>query len=115
MLLQTDKISQKDDIDQWNQRFEELDADGSGSLDQDDIALLEKQESERLEIHEIEISDEKTREISVSSAASYIQNMMIQATGNTNTNNNNTINTNTIDDTRVPLITSENDDFESIA
>lgn len=48
MLQQTDKVDKKVDIDPWLKKFKELDADGSGSLDQEDIALLEKQEKERI-------------------------------------------------------------------
>ena len=48
MLIQTGKVEQDGDIDPWLKKFKELDADGSGRLDQDDIALMEQQEQERL-------------------------------------------------------------------
>lgn len=47
MLLQSGLVDREHDIDPWLKRFDELDADGSGKLDKDDIDLLEEQEREK--------------------------------------------------------------------
>jgi len=47
MLIQTGVCEKKADIDPWLERFDELDADGSGCLDEDDIKLMEQQEAEK--------------------------------------------------------------------
>lgn len=49
MLVQNGICDKEEDIDPWLKRFDELDVDGSGMLDQEDIAIMEKQEAERLE------------------------------------------------------------------
>ena len=48
MLVQSGKVDKEADVDHWLKKFDELDADGSGVLDQDDIALMEQQEKERV-------------------------------------------------------------------
>jgi len=49
MLVQNGICDKENDIDPWLKRFEELDADGSGRLDEEDIAIFERQENERIE------------------------------------------------------------------
>ena len=49
MLVQNGICDKENDIDPWLKRFEELDADGSGRLDVEDIAIFERQENERIE------------------------------------------------------------------
>lgn len=52
MLLQSGLVDREHDIDPWLKRFDELDADGSGKLDKDDIDILEEQEKEKQRILE---------------------------------------------------------------
>jgi potassium channel subfamily K len=59
MLLQSGLVDREHDIDPWLKRFEELDADGSGKLDKEDIDLLEEQEREKQESLSKKISDDK--------------------------------------------------------
>lgn len=47
MLVQTGVCDKQSDIDPWLERFDDLDADGSGTLDDDDIKLLEQQEADK--------------------------------------------------------------------
>jgi len=49
MLVQTGRVDKEEDIDPWLKRFDELDKDGSGRLDEEDIAIMEREEAERLE------------------------------------------------------------------
>jgi hypothetical protein len=49
MLVQTGICDKENDIDPWLKRFDELDKDGSGRLDGDDIAIMEREEHARLE------------------------------------------------------------------
>lgn len=49
MLVQNGICDKENDIDPWLKRFDELDKDGSGRLDGDDIAIMEREEQERLE------------------------------------------------------------------
>eukprot|EP01038_Epipyxis_sp_PR26KG_P013294 gene13294-17811_t len=48
MLVQMNVCNLEDDIAPWLTKFDQLDKDGSGKLDGDDIALLEAEEEERL-------------------------------------------------------------------
>jgi hypothetical protein len=48
MLVQNNICDQENDIDPWLKRFDELDKDGSGRLDEEDIAIMEKEENERI-------------------------------------------------------------------
>lgn len=47
MLVQNEICDFKKDIEPWLKRFDELDADGSGKLDEEDIRILEEQENEK--------------------------------------------------------------------
>ena len=48
MLVQNDICDYNNDIKPWLKRFDELDVDGSGTLDEEDIKMMEEQENERL-------------------------------------------------------------------
>lgn len=48
MLVSNGVCDKERDIDPWLKRFEELDADGSGKLDEEDIKKLEQEEEARL-------------------------------------------------------------------
>lgn len=48
MLVQNNICDQENDIDPWLKRFDELDKDGSGRLDEEDIVIMEREENERL-------------------------------------------------------------------
>lgn len=50
MLVQNEICDKERDIDPWLKRFEELDVDNSGKLDEMDIRLMEEQETERISI-----------------------------------------------------------------
>lgn len=57
MLVQSGVCDQEEDIDPWLKRFDELDKDGSGMLDEEDIAIMEREENERLErIREVQMT-----------------------------------------------------------
>jgi voltage-gated potassium channel len=49
MLVQNGICEKETDIDPWLQRFDELDKDKSGFLDEEDIAIMEREENARLE------------------------------------------------------------------
>lgn len=49
MLVQTGVCDKENDIDPWLARFDQLDKDGSGMLDGDDIAIMEAEEKARIE------------------------------------------------------------------
>jgi hypothetical protein len=48
MLVQTGICDKEEDIDPWLARFDQLDKDKSGKLDKDDIAIMEREEAERV-------------------------------------------------------------------
>mmetsp|Transcript_19060 Transcript_19060/g.35522 ORF Transcript_19060/g.35522 Transcript_19060/m.35522 type:complete len:650 (-) Transcript_19060:61-2010(-) len=49
MLMQMNGLSKEEDIDPWLKRFDQLDKDGSGRLDQEDLRLFAEEEEIRKE------------------------------------------------------------------
>lgn len=47
MLVQMNDLDKEKDIDPWLKRFDELDKDGSGALDEEDLRLFEEEEKQR--------------------------------------------------------------------
>jgi len=47
MLVQMNDLDKEKDIDPWLKRFDELDKDGSGTLDEEDLRLFEEEEKQR--------------------------------------------------------------------
>merc|ERR1712086_410338 len=56
MLLLLELVSEED-VNLWRTRFEELDADGSGELDADDLKQLALQEKEKNEIRKAKLEE----------------------------------------------------------
>eukprot|EP00602_Paraphysomonas_sp_CaronLab_P009788 CAMPEP_0185027168 /NCGR_PEP_ID=MMETSP1103-20130426/11947_1 /TAXON_ID=36769 /ORGANISM="Paraphysomonas bandaiensis, Strain Caron Lab Isolate" /LENGTH=281 /DNA_ID=CAMNT_0027561041 /DNA_START=157 /DNA_END=1002 /DNA_ORIENTATION=+ len=50
MLVQINGLSKEKDIDPWMKRFDELDKDGSGALDEEDLRLFAEEEQRKKEI-----------------------------------------------------------------
>ncbi len=56
MLVINGLVDKEKDIDPWIKRFEELDKDNSGRLDEEDIKIMEAEEAERVKTLELELA-----------------------------------------------------------
>ena len=56
MLVMNGLVDKEKDIDPWIQRFEELDKDKSGRLDEEDIRIMEAEEAERVKALELQLA-----------------------------------------------------------
>ena len=70
MLVANGVCEKERDVDPWLRRFAELDADGSGRLDEEDIKLLEEQEEARLREVAEEVQRSQSRGASLDDKAS---------------------------------------------
>ncbi len=56
MLVMNGLVDKEKDIDPWIKRFEELDKDKSGRLDEEDIRIMEEEEAERVKAVELQLA-----------------------------------------------------------